>query len=59
MTCSHYYAIAEGHESAFSVDISTIVYSFSAQDPTKREVALAPAEADSAWGSTQVLSELA
>src|SRR6266853_1491667 len=26
MTCCHYYAIAEGHESAFSVDISSIVF---------------------------------
>ena len=26
MTCCHYYAISEGHESAFSVDISSIVF---------------------------------
>jgi alcohol dehydrogenase class IV len=26
MACCHYYAIAEGHESAFSVDISSIVF---------------------------------
>lgn len=26
MTCCHYYAIAEGHESAFSVDLSSIVF---------------------------------
>jgi len=26
MTCCHYYAITEGHESAFSVDISSIVF---------------------------------
>ena len=26
MSCCHYYAIAEGHESAFSVDISSIVF---------------------------------
>jgi len=26
MTCCHYYAISEGHESAFAVDISSIVF---------------------------------
>src|SRR5258707_14168682 len=26
MTCCHYYAISEGHESAFSVDISSIAF---------------------------------
>jgi hydroxyacid-oxoacid transhydrogenase len=26
MTCCHYYAISEGHESAFSVDVSNIVF---------------------------------
>lgn len=26
MTCCHYYAITEGHESAFAVDISSIIY---------------------------------
>jgi len=26
MTCCHYYAIADGHESAFSVDVSSIVF---------------------------------
>jgi len=26
MTCCHYYAISEGHESAFSVDLSSIVF---------------------------------
>jgi alcohol dehydrogenase class IV len=26
VTCCHYYAISEGHESAFAVDISSIVF---------------------------------
>src|SRR4051812_4134248 len=26
MTCCHYYAIAEGHESAFSVDVASISF---------------------------------
>ncbi|MGB7541427.1 MAG: hypothetical protein WA373_04410 [Burkholderiales bacterium] len=26
MTCSHYYAVSEGHESAYAVDISSIVF---------------------------------
>jgi predicted nucleic acid-binding protein len=43
----------------FFLDTNVLVYSFSAQDPAKREVARALAEADGAWVSTQVLSELA
>lgn len=43
----------------FFVDTNVLVYSFSAQDAAKRETARALAEADRAWVSTQVLSELA
>jgi predicted nucleic acid-binding protein len=43
----------------FFLDTNILVYSFSAQDPVKREIARALAEADGAWVSTQVLSELA
>jgi predicted nucleic acid-binding protein len=44
---------------AFFLDTNVLVYSFSAQDAAKRETARALAEADHAWVSTQVLSELA
>jgi len=44
---------------AFFLDTNVLVYSFSKQDAAKREVARALAEADGAWVSTQVLSELA
>jgi predicted nucleic acid-binding protein len=44
---------------AFFLDTNVLVYSLSAQDAAKRETARALAEADRAWVSTQVLSELA
>ncbi|MGC2518327.1 MAG: PIN domain-containing protein [Burkholderiales bacterium] len=44
---------------AFFLDTNVLVYSFSETDVAKRETARALAEADGAWVSTQVLSELA
>ncbi len=44
---------------AFFLDTNVLVYSFSETDIAKREAARALAEADGAWVSTQVLSELA
>lgn len=42
----------------FFLDTNVLVYAFSAQDAAKREAARALAEANGAWVSTQVLSEL-
>jgi predicted nucleic acid-binding protein len=44
---------------AFFLDTNVLVYSFSETDTAKREAGRAIAEADGAWVSTQVLSELA
>lgn len=44
---------------AFFLDTNVLVYAFSETDIAKREAARALAEADGAWVSTQVLSELA
>ena len=44
---------------AFFLDTNVVVYSFSERDSIKREAARALVEADGAWISTQVLSELA
>ena len=44
---------------AFFLDTNVLVYSYSETDIAKREAARALAEADGAWVSTQVLSELA
>jgi predicted nucleic acid-binding protein len=44
---------------AFFLDTNVVVYSFSERDSIKREAARALVEADGAWVSTQVLSELA
>jgi predicted nucleic acid-binding protein len=44
---------------AFFVDTNVVVYSFSERDTIKRETARTLIEADGAWISTQVLSELA
>jgi predicted nucleic acid-binding protein len=44
---------------AFFLDTNVLVYSFSETDTAKREAARTLAEADGAWVSTQVLSELA
>ena len=43
----------------FFLDTNVVVYSFSKRDSIKREAARALVEADGAWISTQVLSELA
>ncbi len=43
----------------FFLDTNVLVYAFSAQDAAKRETARALVEANGAWVSTQVLSELA
>jgi len=43
----------------FFLDTNVLVYAFSGQDASKREIARALAESDGAWVSTQVLSELA
>ena len=44
---------------AFFLDTNVLVYSFSETDIAEREAARALADADGAWVSTQVLSELA
>jgi predicted nucleic acid-binding protein len=43
----------------FFLDTNVVIYSFSERDSIKREAARALVEADGAWISTQVLSELA
>ncbi len=52
-------AVGDPAAASFFVDTNILVYSLSAQDIAKREIARTLADTKGAWVSTQVLSELA